>query len=306
MALTPFQPPLIVHHMGALDNSGALPNSLEAIRASLDAGADYIEIDANALAEADFLVMHGPDMTDETTSTGVPADYTVERAREVAFKPLNGKIARVPLLGEVVALFGDYPTQTQLQIDFKNVLPMQDDEPLHRLVRLTEPLGNRVIVSTGADWQLRGLRRVAPDLQLGFDIQFYIDWRSPDYVPNPDPTRNPPPFRKGVYGYWDDHFLAGFPLWSVDRYLDDRLEAIAAQVPGVEIAYLSYRFILQALSDGSNPVDALHRAGVRCDAWTLDIKSQESIDALRRLLDAGVDQFTSNTPLALRRALDAL
>ncbi len=289
--------------MGALDGSGAPPNSLEAIRASLDANADFVEIDVNALAHDDFLTMHGPDMTDETTSTGVPSDYTVEQARSVMFKPHNGTSARVPLFSEVVQLFSEHPAKSQLQIDFKNVMPMRDDEILRRLLRLIEPLGSRVIVSTGSDWHLRSLRKLAPSLRLGFDIHFYIDWRSDDYVPNPDPMQNPPPHRKGAYGYWDDHVLALAPLVTPKAYLDDRMEALAVMVPGIEVAYLDYHFILQALADGSNVVEILHQANVRCDAWTLDIRSEAQKAAAYTLKQIGVDQFTSNTPLALRETL---
>ena len=304
MPISPFDPPLIVHHMGALDKSGYPPNSLEAIGASLKADADFIEIDANALAVTDYIVMHGPDMSDETASTGVPSEYTVERAKSVVFK---GTTVRVPVLSEVVQLFREHPGKTQLQIDYKNVLPFNDREPLNRLIQIIEPLGKRVIVSTGADWQLRALRKLAPALRLGFDIHFYIDWRRADYVPNADPMQNSPPYRQGAYpGYWDDHILAGAPLWSLKNYLDDRMEALAVQVPGAEIAYLDYHFILQALKDGSNPVAILHEAGVRCDAWTFDIKSPDSVALLKTLKEAGVDQFTSNTPLALRQALKEL
>ncbi len=290
--------------MGALDGSGAPPNSLEAMRASLDANADYVEIDVNALAADDFLTMHGPDMTDETISTGVPSDYTVAQAQNVVFKPHNGASnVRVPLLSEVVQLFSEHPARSQLQIDFKNVMPMRDDEILRRLIRLIEPLGSRVIVSTGSDWHLRSLRKLAPNLRLGFDIHFYIDWRKDDYVPDPDPMQNPPPYRKGAYGYWDDHMLAQAPLVTTKAYLDDRMEALAVMVPGIEVAYLDYHFILQALADGSNVVEILHQANVRCDAWTLDIRSDAQKEAAHQLKHIGVDQFTSNTPLALRETL---
>ncbi|HVO43028.1 MAG TPA: hypothetical protein VMT34_10410 [Aggregatilineales bacterium] len=41
------------------------------------------------------------------------------------------------------------------------MIPFPSDEPLHRLVDLIAPLGRRVQVSTGADWQLRKLRTMA-------------------------------------------------------------------------------------------------------------------------------------------------
>ncbi len=50
MPSSPGRPPLIVHHMAALDDLPAPQNSLEAIAACLDAGAAVIEVDITALA----------------------------------------------------------------------------------------------------------------------------------------------------------------------------------------------------------------------------------------------------------------
>ena len=47
------RPPVVVHHMAAVDGSPYPQNSLEAIRASLEAGAQIIEVDITALADAD-------------------------------------------------------------------------------------------------------------------------------------------------------------------------------------------------------------------------------------------------------------
>ncbi len=54
--------PAVVNHMGALDGQPAPPNSLEAVAASLAAGAAVIEVDINALAGGDYLLVHDLDL----------------------------------------------------------------------------------------------------------------------------------------------------------------------------------------------------------------------------------------------------
>ena len=141
-------------------------------------------------------------------------------------------------------------------MDFKNVLPFTDKEPLLRLARLIEPLGERVIVSSEADWQLRRLRRLAPWLELGFDIHFYIAW------PDTDHRRDPaePPYRLGAYGYYDDHPLATRRNWSAADYLADRCAALMTQLPEATTLYINHCFLVQSLEDGFDWAAALHAA----------------------------------------------
>ncbi|HEX2620028.1 MAG TPA: hypothetical protein VHL11_07770, partial [Phototrophicaceae bacterium] len=184
---------------------------------------------------------------------------------------------------------------TRLQIDFKNVLPMTDDELLRRLVKLIQPLGDRVIVSSGADWQLRRFRKLAPWLDLGFDIGFYLDWSAS----GEGRDLRQPPFRIGAYGYFDDHLLATQSIWSKAEYLAERFEMLTSAVPAISTFYVDHRLLIQALEDGFNAAEALHAVGIKLDAWTLDTTSDEAVNNALKLLAAGIDQFTTNTPTAL-------
>src|SRR4051794_13004473 len=65
--------PTIVHHMAALDNQVAPPNSLDAIFACLDAGAAFIEVDVTALADGDYLLVHDEELESETNGQGTVA-----------------------------------------------------------------------------------------------------------------------------------------------------------------------------------------------------------------------------------------
>ena len=174
------QGPKIVHHMAALDHQPAPPNSIEAVQACLESAASFIEVDVTALADTDYLLVHDPDLSSETNGRGRVVECSAESARSLMIVHEGVQTAYHPaLLSDVVKLFLKTGGTARLQLDFKDVFPSPEDEPLHRLVRLIEPLGERVIVSSAADWQLRKLRKIAPWLMLGFDIMGYIAWQPP-------------------------------------------------------------------------------------------------------------------------------
>lgn len=288
--------PIIVHHMAALDDSGYPPNSLEAIRASLEAGAAFIEIDVTALATGDYLLVHDDVLEHETSGSGKVSETVPEQTRSLYIKTRAGDVTgyRPPLLSEVVALFSEYPNGARLQIDYKNVYPMRDDEPMRRFLKLVEPLGERVLVSSGADWNLRWMRRNADWLDIGFDIGFYLDYRTTAA----DPRQ--PPYFEGAYGYHDDHVLAKLPLLEPAQYLAERCDTLLHTIPQVSTWYVNHQLLSRALDEGFNMAAWLHERNIKLDAWTLD-SGKVPDAAILRLRDAGIDQFTTNTPLALGR-----
>jgi len=290
----------IVHHMGALDKRYP-PNSLDAIRACLEYGAHVIEVDITALAERDYLLVHDPVLEAETTGTGAVGEALPEVAKRTYLKASEATAFHPALLSEVVRAFQDFSqAATRLQLDFKNVYPFANgDEPLHRLVSLIQPLGDRVIVSSGADWQLRRLRKLAVWLDLGLDVHYYIDWRAPDEVIDPQV----PPYRAGAYGYWDDHPLATAHFYPCADYLADRCASLVGLVPCQSTFYVSHTLLAQSLSDGFNWAEALHEHGLKLDAWTLDVDNPIALDNARTLLTAGVDYITTNTPREMLAAL---
>jgi glycerophosphoryl diester phosphodiesterase len=294
MQSLPIKPPIIVHHMAALDGQPFPPNSLEAIQACLETNAPSIEIDVTALADKDYLLVHDPVLESETTGSGSVASCTIAEALTLCYKGAGQY--NVPLLSDVVNAFLDSPATAQLQIDFKNMIPFDNDEPMQRLVNLIKPLNERVIVSTGADWQLRKLRKLAPWLDLGLDIHFYIDWYPEHAERNPEEY---PKTRSAYTGYWDDHPIATQRHWPTAEYLEDRCQMLMGLVPRVSTFYISHTFLLQSLDDGFNWAEALHAAGIRLDAWTIDVGINTTEANVRRLVTCGVDQFTTNTPRAL-------
>src|SRR5690606_3625014 len=289
------RPPVVVHHMAAVDGSPYPQNSLEAIRASLEAGAQIIEVDITALADADYLLVHDPVLEAETDGAGPVRETSSETARNLKIRTKTSMTPyHAALLSDVVQIFLEFGGQAQLQLDFKDVVPFTNDEPLRRLVQLVEPLGDRITVSSGADWQLRKLRRLAGWLRLGFDVQNYID----SQPPSAHVGQATLPQRQGAYGYWDDHPLATGCYLPVADYLAERCAALIELVPDVSVFYLNYRLIARSLQDGFNWVTALHQSNIALDAWTMDADKPEAVEALPLLLSAGVDLITTNTPQA--------
>jgi glycerophosphoryl diester phosphodiesterase len=284
--------------MAALDGKHP-PNSLEAVVACLDAEADVIEVDITSLADTDFLLVHDATLDSETSGHGPVAACSAQDARELWIR-WRGEVtsARVPRLGQVVEAMRHHAnSRTRLQLDLKDARPSASDEPLRRLARLVEPIASRVSVSTNADWQLRHLRRLAPWLELGFDIQLYLD------VPKSSYDGEALPERVGAYGYRDDHPLARERQWSAAEYLADRCAVLSNLAEGVKTMYLNYPLLIRSLDDGFNWAEPLHRRGIALDAWTLDVTNQNVRAVAARLVEAGVDQFTTNTPNELRSIL---
>lgn len=265
--------PIVIHHRGNVEGSPHPANSLAAVQASLAAGAACIEIDIVALADADYLVIHDLVLESETTQNGAVGDCTRERARTLRFR--SHPTFPLALLSDVIAAFRQSDSAARLQLDFKNVHPFADDEPLQRLIALVAPLGERVIVTSGADDQLRRLRTLSPTLRLGFDPHRWLRRRM-DAAPPPT---------SATAAYWQQ-----------------QCDACIERVTALDSMYLHYGALLQWADEGFNWAAhlAAHQIGVA--AWTVDV---DRVDAatIRRLADMGVTYITTNTPLALKDVL---
>jgi len=290
----------ITHHKGNIDTANFPSNSLETIQASLDAQADAIEIDVLALKDKDYLLVHDDELHSETTGKGAVSDCTVEDAQHLYFKKsINRQKYRVPLLSQVVDQFLKHDSPTRLQIDFKNYFPLVDDEVLHRLLHIIEPIRDRVTVSSPADWQLRKLHRFADWLDVGFDIQFYFDYRG--FLQKINPQH--PPYREGAYGYYDDHLLSLGKTWTTSDYLRDRAETLIRQVNGISTLYINHRTLVKCLDDGFNWFEFAQHYDVKIAVWTVNTKDKKAIRNAKQLISEGATHFISDTPISLRNTL---
>jgi glycerophosphoryl diester phosphodiesterase len=98
--------------------------------------------------------------------------------------------------------------------------------------------------------------------------------------------------------------LAVVPLYPKAEYLADRCAALATLVPGASTFYVAHMLLAQSLDDGFNWANALHDLGIKLDVWTVDSTNPAAVTNAKRLLAAGVDQFTTNTPGEMAELLD--
>jgi glycerophosphoryl diester phosphodiesterase len=288
---------LLIHHMANRDHEHP-PGTLPALRACFEAGARVIEIDISLLADNQFALLHGPLLEHETTGSGPIRDHTTEQVRELRHL-YQGKVTGVAigLLSEAIELLKQYPGSVELQLDLKPDVYLPD-AALSRLVACLQPIKDRVRVTSPSDWALRRLRALDPDLPLGFDPLLYLE---ADLGKNREPGI--PPFRRGAYGYWDDHPLASRRWGSAADYLAARAEALYAQVPTGMIWYIHAWLLGKGLDDGFDWIAYLHSYNAQVDAWTLDAHRPEHVALAQRLIAQGVDRITTNDAPALAQVL---
>jgi glycerophosphoryl diester phosphodiesterase len=279
-------------HAGLLAGDGP-PNDLRRIAECLEAGATRVEIDVHSLADGEYLVCHANRLEEVTANArGAVGRLTRDEARGLRSK--HDRKAGLPFLSDVVSLVEPYACE--LQLDLKDWRPLTP-ERVAALGALVQPLGEKAIVSSGQDWNLRAIARGVPGLRLGFDPDRYIRARKRSDAPLPG--------RLGAYGYRDDHPLALGRAQPTEDYLRERFEVLHGQCPSAREFFLEYRLLLQAEGDGVLLPELLHGRGVAVSAWTLDYNGAKSLATLERLAAAGVDRVTTNTTRQFMAALSA-
>ena len=293
---------LLVHHSANRDHpypAGSPP----ALRSCLEASARAVEVDISLLADGQFALLHGPMLERETTGSGPIDALTSEQVRSLYYiYRRQGARTTVPvgLLPDALDLLRQFPDTMELQLDLKPDV-YDSDAALSGLIAALQPLKERVRVTSPSDWALRRLHRLDPDLPLGFDPLLYLT--IDDEAHDRDPSV--PPFRRGAYGYRDDHPLSARRWGPAAGYLAARAEALWAQAPASAIWYIDAALLSQALDDGFDWIAYLHSRGAEVDAWTLDAHKPERVALANRLAAAGIDRITTNNAPALSRVLDA-
>jgi glycerophosphoryl diester phosphodiesterase len=281
--------PTLVAHMAVLSGDHR-PNSIGAIRECIERGVPRVEIDIHSLERGDYVVTHDRKLEQETTGRGSVGTATADDVRTARF--LDNPTDRPALLSEVAHLAAT--SDMQFQLDLKDWRPLTP-ERTHALVEAIVPIRDRVIVSSGQDWNLRALAATGA-VAVGFDPGLYID-RGVEgdnvYLPQ----------HLGAYNYLDDHPLALTRSVPVTGYLEQRFEHLALLAPASREWFVSYRFVLQMLDDGFDAPAWLRARGIEPNVWTLDYDGEGTLAAYDRLAAAGVARITTNTRLAWEDAL---
>ena len=264
-------------------------NSLSALGEVLEGRVAVLEFDVNYLADGDFALVHDGTLERETTGTGSVRKLTRADFKTLRYKDSNEKGA---LLSELVGVLKSVDFPLKVQVDFKEIAPVSSADA-KILLTATEPLRENgfvtVVVGCLADWNLRTFRRLDPSINIGIDFALHLD------APVDGMVRLPA--RLGAYGYLDDHPLALRRLQTTAAYLRDRVESLLALVPNAYEFYLRKDFVVQALQDDFDLIAFIHERlpSSLVDVWTIDYGSEEAEALLKRVLEAGADQLTTNT-----------
>ena len=288
--------PTMVYH-AARRGDQFPPNSIGALRDCLDAGACFVEVDINPLADGGYALLHHRFLEDKTDGKGSVAAATGESVRALR-RRWQGRLTdeRVALLSDVVALADGTQTLVELQLDLKAYTPVPDAS-LVSLSRVAGPLGRRVRVSSTSDRELRRLRELAPDLALGFDPLRHLD-----VDPGPGKMVSRYLRRTGAYGYLDDHALAADRWGTACEYLASRAEVLWSQAP-VSMWYIRATLLARMWGDGFDWIAELHR-GTQVTAWTLNPDRPHHLGLAAELIEHGVDRIITDDAPRLTEALD--
>jgi glycerophosphoryl diester phosphodiesterase len=236
----------------------------ENLAAALRCGA-ACEVDIVLTADGHALCLHDRTLDRETTGGGRVADTTraeIERLHQRG--PDGAPLESAPLfLDEVAAIVDEIGAAPALvQLDVKARAHAFTTTVLDRIARVVGANPGAFIASA-YEWEaVQRVVAAARGMHSGFDpLAFYP---------------------------------RSFDL-DADGYRDVAARMFAA-APGASIYYLEARLILAALDCGVDLVQEVIGTGALVDAWTVDADHPELNTVLRRLIDAGCHQITSNDP----------
>ena len=241
------------------------------LRRNLDAGllaGAALEVDLVATADGSFVCLHDLTLDRETTGAGPVAAQSGEDIRRLRQRGADGAPLDSPPLffDEVVAAVARNPHwDRQVQLDIKLPAEQFGAEMLDTLRRMLGDLAPAFIVGTTDAEIYAGVRASAPEIAVGFDPLALHEETPPGTV---------------------DAFAA----------LADQTLQLG---PSARIYYLNADLILGGLEKGINLVERVTVDGAEVDAWTVDPTRPNIREVLRRLVEAGCHQITTNAPDAL-------
>jgi len=133
-------------------------NTLPAIRAAIDLGVDYVEVDVQQTKDSAFVLMHNSTVDARTNGTGAVRDLTLAQIRALdAGIRFDSSFAgtRVPTFDEALALMRG---KVAAYVDIKNAPP----DSIAVILRRNEMLASVVYAHPAA---LAAMRRVEPALR---------------------------------------------------------------------------------------------------------------------------------------------
>lgn len=240
------------------------------LKQGIEQGAS-LEVDIVTTRDGHFVCLHDPELGCETTGRGPVQDHdrsALERLRQCSND--GHPLATPPLfLDEVLVALAAAPADWpgRLQLDLKQPQGLIDGSLARRFAELARPVAHHLILG-GTEWRaVQRLGEAVPGLRLGFD---------PLALHETAPPASAAEFRTlGAY--------------------------MLAHAPEAAIFYLHIALALQGLEAGVDLIAMAKTRGAEVDAWRLEPEDDGAAEILTRLVAAGVDQITTDSPLALEQ-----
>lgn len=229
-----------------------------------------VEVDLRKHADGGFAVMHDAVLDRETTGSGEVRLAHADELRALKLRDNEGRVLDEPLLlledlADLLAGAGALDPEALLQLDLKEDRGTLTDGDIAAFRRIVAPVAGNMILSGGDAEAVAVLSEGVPGLHIGYDPchdgKLEALFKSREFGP----------------------FVAG----------------ALADSPDAELIYLHYLLVLFAADAGFDMVGAFHQAGKRIDAYTIDNASDGMAPVIKRLLEHGVDQITTDDPAGL-------
>jgi len=166
--------PRIIAHRG--DVSRFPENTLQALRAAAQAGADGVELDIQFSAEGTPVVFHDRDLKRMTDHPGLVRDFPLGALKQLsAHEPARWGTGfegtRIATLEEIAEGLSDHPAVTVfIEIKRDSLLPSEIPGAVQRVLAASERLGRRRVIISFEGRVLRAARSMA-DLPVGWVIE---------------------------------------------------------------------------------------------------------------------------------------
>lgn len=232
-----------------------------------------VEVDLVIHADHGCAILHDLSLERETTGTGLVRQTSAAALRALHLRGDDGAVLpdRVMLLEDLCALLVAHPPHKDalLQLDFKEDLAALDPETVANFGTSIKPIAPHVMLSGAALDAISLLTQTTQMLRHGYD---------PCYG---EPLRR---------------------LQADKNYPRFITEALHA-APEADFIYLHHEIVLAADRAGFDMIGAVHEAGRKVDAWTIQSVDFQSLSKVERLLALKADQITTDDPEGLAAAL---
>jgi glycerophosphoryl diester phosphodiesterase len=238
------------------------------LRLGIARGAS-LEVDLVLTRDGHFVCLHDDELAAETTGQGLACQHdraAIQRLRQCDNE--RHPLATSPLfLDEVADALAAAPADWpgRLQLDLKPPPMPYEDAVIERFVALVAPVARHLMLG-GTRWPaVARLGRAVPGLRLGFDPLDIHEVAPPS-------------------GAAEFEALGAYTL---------------AHAAEAAILYFHIPLLLRGLDLGVDLTALAHAKGAEVDAWRLEPWHEQAAARLARLVGAGVDQITTDSPEAL-------